>query len=303
METELQALAPLVYKYLIDASFAKTAKRLKAESKLVSPLVISLDFSHAWVLQKNIELDIKKEKTSLVTLCSSYLSKLKKRKRSESTADDDATVKNESKKKKKAKKSKNSNDDEAEANGKKSSMTKTKTKKKKKKVKSDEDAPVKNGSVKKEKQMKKKKLKKAKKKDDQRRTEKAEPEPESNGNVSKANNGAVDREEYPEVTQVQEKRPFSRVDEEKVCLYCIDGAGLYAYVLVLQELSEIKDERLKDNTYAGTFGDEGWGAKASRILVQVRGKDFRHEKTKKKRGGYRGGAIDFNAVRSVKFED
>lgn len=35
--------------------------------------------------------------------------------------------------------------------------------------------------------------------------------------------------------------------------------------------------------------------------AQVRGKDFRHEKTKKKRGTYRGGAID-NAVNSFKFE-
>jgi len=35
--------------------------------------------------------------------------------------------------------------------------------------------------------------------------------------------------------------------------------------------------------------------------LQVRGKDFRHEKTKKKRGTYRGGAID-NAVNSFKFD-
>ena len=36
-------------------------------------------------------------------------------------------------------------------------------------------------------------------------------------------------------------------------------------------------------------------------LSQVRGKDFRHEKTKKKRGSYRGGLIDDN-VNSFKFE-
>lgn len=39
------------------------------------------------------------------------------------------------------------------------------------------------------------------------------------------------------------------------------------------------------------FGEDGYGFKASAILSQVRGKDFRHEKTKKKRGNYRGGAI------------
>jgi hypothetical protein len=31
----------------------------------------------------------------------------------------------------------------------------------------------------------------------------------------------------------------------------------------------------------------GWGFKAQQTLGQVRGKDFRHEKTKKKRGSYR----------------
>lgn len=39
------------------------------------------------------------------------------------------------------------------------------------------------------------------------------------------------------------------------------------------------------------------------VLGQVRGKDFRHEKTKKKRGSYRGGAIESGAVNSFKFEN
>lgn len=37
-------------------------------------------------------------------------------------------------------------------------------------------------------------------------------------------------------------------------------------------------------------------------LLQVRGKDFRHEKTKKKRGTYKGGLIETGAVNSFKFE-
>lgn len=37
------------------------------------------------------------------------------------------------------------------------------------------------------------------------------------------------------------------------------------------------------------------------LTIQVRGKDFRHEKTKKKRGSYKGGLID-NNVNSFKFE-
>jgi hypothetical protein len=35
--------------------------------------------------------------------------------------------------------------------------------------------------------------------------------------------------------------------------------------------------------------------------AQVRGKDFRHEKTKKKRGSYKGGLID-HAINSFKFD-
>lgn len=38
------------------------------------------------------------------------------------------------------------------------------------------------------------------------------------------------------------------------------------------------------------------------MLGAVRGKDFRHEKTKKKRGSYKGGAIDPQATFSYKFE-
>ena len=37
------------------------------------------------------------------------------------------------------------------------------------------------------------------------------------------------------------------------------------------------------------------------MLSKVRGKDFRHEKTKKKRGSYRGGQID-QGTNSIKFD-
>jgi len=59
----------------------------------------------------------------------------------------------------------------------------------------------------------------------------------------------------------------------------------------------------QDNSYRAAFGDGGWGAGANQILSRVRGKDFRHEKTKKKRGSYRGGVIDVHGVNSIKFED
>lgn len=44
------------------------------------------------------------------------------------------------------------------------------------------------------------------------------------------------------------------------------------------------------------------GTGAKRRQVQVRGKDFRHEKTKKKRGSYFGGKIDSGARFSFKYD-
>lgn len=61
------------------------------------------------------------------------------------------------------------------------------------------------------------------------------------------------------------------------------------------------DDRLQNNSYWAKDGAEiGYGAKAQEILGQVKGRDFRHEKTKKKRGSYRGGQIDVQS-HSVKF--
>ncbi|XP_027331319.1 nucleolar and coiled-body phosphoprotein 1 isoform X2 [Abrus precatorius] len=74
-----------------------------------------------------------------------------------------------------------------------------------------------------------------------------------------------------------------------------------AFQRVQVEKVEFADERLQDNSYWAKGGaDSGYGAKAEEILGQVRGRDFRHEKTKKKRGTYRGGQIDLQS-HSIKF--
>lgn len=56
------------------------------------------------------------------------------------------------------------------------------------------------------------------------------------------------------------------------------------------------------NSYEATFGNSGWGAKAQQVLGATRGKGFRHEKTKKKRGNYMGGKIDSSARASFKYD-
>lgn len=64
---------------------------------------------------------------------------------------------------------------------------------------------------------------------------------------------------------------------------------------------EFAHQKLQDNSYWAKDGaDIGYGAKAQEVLGQVRGRDFRHEKTKKKRGSYRGGLIDQQS-HSIKF--
>ncbi|KAJ8952476.1 hypothetical protein NQ318_003271 [Aromia moschata] len=50
------------------------------------------------------------------------------------------------------------------------------------------------------------------------------------------------------------------------------------------------------------FNSRGsWGERANLDLKHTRGKSFRHEKTKKKKGSYRGGTID-TSVNSIKFD-
>ncbi|CAL1546149.1 unnamed protein product, partial [Lymnaea stagnalis] len=63
------------------------------------------------------------------------------------------------------------------------------------------------------------------------------------------------------------------------------------------------DPKFRDNSFEAKSGARGsWGEKANKDLIVTRGKGFKHEKTKKKRGSYRGGPID-TAVHSIKFDD
>lgn len=82
-------------------------------------------------------------------------------------------------------------------------------------------------------------------------------------------------------------KPFSRVDSEHWGDLAIKDGGAMA-----------------DNSYESVFGYDGFGAKSSEKLLQVRGKRFQHEKTKRKRSfnGFsnRGGQISM-ASNSTKY--
>lgn len=81
-----------------------------------------------------------------------------------------------------------------------------------------------------------------------------------------------------EIDEGARRLPFSRIDISKV---------------------EFHHPILRDNRY--NAGEEDYGAKASRDLIVTRGKAFRTEKGKKKKGSYRGGKIT-TEVASFKFE-
>jgi hypothetical protein len=59
------------------------------------------------------------------------------------------------------------------------------------------------------------------------------------------------------------------------------------------------DEKLKSNKYV----PYDYAERAHRDLIATKGKGFTKEKNKKKRGSYRGAAIDIEGRRSVKFEE
>jgi len=69
---------------------------------------------------------------------------------------------------------------------------------------------------------------------------------------------------------------------------------------VTEEDAALLKSEFADNSFQSKGGDL-YGHKANEVLSKVKGDRFRHEKTKKKRGSYKGGPIDTN-VNSVKYD-
>lgn len=70
-----------------------------------------------------------------------------------------------------------------------------------------------------------------------------------------------------------------------------------------EEVTFAKEE-LKSNRFLDKSGSAGsYGEKAFYELNSAKGRDFKHEKNKKKKGTYKGGRIDTTSVCSVKFDD
>ncbi|KAI9222302.1 SRP40, C-terminal domain-containing protein [Blastocladiella britannica] len=95
----------------------------------------------------------------------------------------------------------------------------------------------------------------------------AAPAPSRKRARDEDNDSASTAGDAPEPKKARKSEPFRRVKAEEV---------------------EFINDRVKDNTYQA---HDTYGAKAHRDLIVTKGKSFRAEKTKKKRGSYRGGQI------------
>ena len=103
--------------------------------------------------------------------------------------------------------------------------------------------------------------------------------------------------------EVGKKRKFSEMTKGTSGASLSNGNGVQSKPKnapcrrVVSEEIEIPHEALRDNSYKSF---DTWGAKASQDLIVTKGKGFRSEKTKKKRGSYRGGSINVG-VNSIRF--
>ncbi|CAH8279962.1 unnamed protein product [Arabidopsis lyrata] len=120
--------------------------------------------------------------------------------------------------------------------------------------------------------------KRRKKEENVQETPVKETETKENGNVEKSEMKSTNQKSGKGLSNSKEpKKPFQRVNVDEI---------------VFTEQS---------NSYNSKHGAAyGYGLKAQEVLGQVKGRGFRHEKTKKKRGSYRGGEIDLES-HSTKF--
>jgi len=106
----------------------------------------------------------------------------------------------------------------------------------------------------------------------------SDPSSDDEQPAKKTDLGAVssdENDESDEETKVQTPQPHSTPNK---------SPGVKRFQRVVPEEIVFTDERLKDNSFQAKNigGGDTWGAKANETLSKVRGKGFRHEKTKRK---------------------
>lgn len=98
--------------------------------------------------------------------------------------------------------------------------------------------------------------------------------------------------------------PFRRVREEEADPNYLKKIGKNAFEHKVSMIHCVIGDDSALTRCCFQAGAQGsWGEKANADLIKTRGKSFRHEKTKKKRGSYHGGKIDSTNSYSIKFDD
>ncbi|XP_071742116.1 uncharacterized protein [Rutidosis leptorrhynchoides] len=125
---------------------------------------------------------------------------------------------------------------------------------------------------------------------------------ETNQTVDESDALVTSDKDLNEKSEMDGKKTGSQKSGKKQRIESAEPKTVNAFQRVKIDQVEFAHEKLQDNSYWAKDGaDIGYGAKAQEVLGQVRGRDFRHEKTKKKRGSYRGGQIDLQS-HSIKFD-
>lgn len=202
-----------------------------------------------------------------------------------------------SKKKKKTKETKSDEPKKPEEDAmNESEVNESKKKTKDKKRKSNqEDKPATNGTENGDVDVSKEEKKSSKK-----RKRLLSDENENKTEASKEDEDAEIDANGNEKSEINEEKSQKSVKKQRIG--SVEPKTINAFQRVKIDQVEFAHEKLQDNSYWAKDGaDIGYGAKAQEVLGLVRGKGFRHEKTKKKRGSYRGGQIDLQS-HSIKFD-
>jgi len=264
-------LLPYVYHYLEKNGYSKSAKSLKKQTGTDLPTPAGPDlveiFDSFYQQQKDNSVVIVEPEPEKET--DEDVQKLKKKKKKRKAEDNIDVPEVKKLKKEKVKKEESSDEEEVKATDKK---------------------------VKKEKKSKKDKTKKKKKAESESESE------EENNNQVETTNGKEEVE--AKTNKVETKNDDENVEAEEETYYQQQTKQTKnaPFRRVISEDVFVRNS-LQDNSFEGKIGSRGdWGEKANLDLKHTRGKGFRHEKTKKKRGSYKGGAIN-TSVNSIKFDD
>jgi hypothetical protein len=96
------------------------------------------------------------------------------------------------------------------------------------------------------------------------------------------------------------KRKAGEVDDNNNAINSVSPSIKRFHRIQVDENIAFSNSKLADNSF-GSKG-ETWGGEANRILGAVKGDKFRSEKTKKKRGSYKGHGINMS-INSVPLSD